>query len=229
MYQILVCDDDREIVDAIRLYLEAEGYRVRPAYDGEQALAILKNEDIKLVLLDIMMPKLDGISAVREIRKLSAVPVILISAKSEDADKILGLNIGADDYITKPFQPLELVARVRSNLRRYTALGGIVPQNVIVVGGLVIDDDRKRVTVDEEPVKLTPLEYNLLLFLAEHKGRVFSTAQLYEQVWKEPFDGAEKKVVVHISHLREKIEINPREPHYIKSVWGLGYKMEEQP
>ena len=227
MYQILVCDDEKEIVQAVKLYLEAEGYRVFSAYDGEAALEMLKKEDIHLVLLDVMMPKLDGISAARRIREISAVPILMVSAKSEDADKILGLNMGADDYITKPFNPLELVARVRSNLRRYTALPGIARHNLLQIGGLVIDDDRKQVTVEGEPVRLTPLEYNLLLFLAENKGRVFSIAQLYENVWKEPFDGAEKKVVVHISHLREKLEINPKDPRYIKSVWGLGYKMED--
>ena len=229
MIQILIVDDEKPICDLIQMSLTRAGYRCTCVYDGLAAADILERNVFDLILLDVMLPLMDGFDVCREVRRKSNVPIIMLTAREEESDKVFGLEIGADDYITKPFQPLELVARVRSNLRRYTALGGIVPQNVVVVGGLVIDDDRKRVTVDGEPVKLTPLEYNLLLFLAEHKGRVFSIAQLYEQVWKEPFDGAEKKVVVHISHLREKIEINPREPHYIKSVWGLGYKMEEQP
>nr|WP_122013084.1 response regulator transcription factor [Maliibacterium massiliense] len=227
MYNILVCDDDKEIVEAVRIYLEDEGYRVFGCYNGEEALQLLRREDIHLVLLDVMMPKLDGLSASRQIRKVSAVPIIMISAKSQDTDKIIGLNVGADDYVTKPFNPLELVARVKSNLRRYMQLGNLAHRDVLAIDQLEIDDARKEVRVDGELVKLTPIEYNLLLFLAQNKGRVFSIAQIYENVWKEPFDGMEKKVVVHISHLRDKIEINPKEPRYLKSVWGLGYKLED--
>jgi DNA-binding response OmpR family regulator len=226
VYRILVCDDEKEIVEAVKIYLEDEGYEVRCCYDGGEALKIVSQEEIHLVLLDIMMPVLDGLSVARQIRKVSAVPILFITAKFQDTDKIIGLNSGADDYITKPFNPLELVARVKSNLRRYVTLGGIPGKNVIGIGGLRIDDASKEVTVDGEPVRLTPLEYNILLFLAQNKGRVFSIAQIYENVWQEPFDGAEKKVVVHISHIREKIEINPKEPRYLKIVWGLGYKME---
>lgn len=226
MYNILVVDDEKEIADSIRIYLEEEGYKVYECYDGEKALKVLKQEEIHLILLDIMMPKLDGISVAREIRKINPVPIIFISAKSQSTDKIIGLNAGADDYITKPFEPLELIARVKSNLRRYTKLGNIVQKDSIVIDGLVINDKTKEVTVDGESVKLTPIEYNLLLFLASNKGQVFSIKQIYENVWKELFDGYEKKVVVHISHIRDKIEINPKEPKYLKAVWGLGYKIE---
>ena len=227
MYHILVCDDEKEIVEAIRIYLEEEGYKIFSAYDGEEALQILKKEKIHLILLDIMMPKIDGLNATRQIRKISSAPIIIISAKSQDTDKIMGLNVGADDYITKPFNPLELVARVKSNLRRYVKLGNLQEENVTVIDGLVIDDKKKEVKIDGEKVKLTPIEYNILLFLAGNKGKVFSIEQIYENVWKEPFDGCEKKVVMHISHIREKIEINPKEPKYLKIVWGLGYKMED--
>lgn len=226
MERILVCDDEKEIVEIIRIYLEEAGYEVLCAYDGEQARQLLRHQEAHLVILDIMMPRVDGLTLAREIRRESPVPILFLSAKSQDTDKIIGLNAGADDYITKPFNPLELVARVRSNLRRYLALGNRVQPDTIGTGGLTIDDSTKEVRVDGEPVKLTPLEYNLLLFLTRHKGQVFSIPQLYEQVWGEPFDGAEKKVVVHLSHIRNKIEIDPQNPRYLRSVWGLGYKME---
>lgn len=227
MYNILVADDEKEIVEAIKIYLEDEGYRVFSCYDGQEVLKTLKNNKIHLILIDIMMPNLDGINATRQIRKISSVPIIMISAKSQDTDKIMGLNVGADDYVTKPFNPLELVARVKSNLRRYVKLGNISEGNNIVIDGLEINDSKKEVRVDGESIKLTPIEYNILLFLAENKGQVFSIEQIYENVWKEPFDGYEKKVVVHISHIRDKIEINPKEPKYLKIVWGLGYKIED--
>lgn len=227
---ILVCDDDREIVDAIEIYLNQEGYRVLKAYDGEQALEVLKTESVQLVIIDIMMPKLDGIRATIKIRESNSVPVIFLSAKSEDTDKILGLNVGADDYVTKPFNPLELVARVKSNLRRYTSLGSLnVTSNALfVAGGLCMNDDTKEVTVDGEPVKLTPIEYNILLLLVKNQGRVFSIDQIYENIWNEEAIGADNTVAVHIRHIREKIEINPKEPRYLKVVWGVGYKVEKQ-
>jgi len=234
MAQILVCDDDREIVDAIEIYLVQEGYEVLKAYDGEQAIAELKNNpEVQLLIIDIMMPKLDGIRATLKIREESSIPIIFLSAKSEDSDKILGLNIGADDYVTKPFNPLELVARVKSNLRRYTSLGSISgsdgPEEAIYrAGGLVINDDTKEVTVDDEPVKLTPIEYNILLLLVKNQGRVFSIDQIYESIWNEDAIGADNTVAVHIRHIREKIEINPKEPRYLKVVWGVGYKVEKQ-
>ena len=227
---ILVCDDDREIVDAIEIYLNQEGYRVLKAYDGEQALEVLKTESVQLVIIDIMMPKLDGIRATIRIRESNSVPVIFLSAKSEDTDKILGLNVGADDYVTKPFNPLELVARVKSNLRRYTSLGSLNVTNnaLFVAGGLCMNDDTKEVTVDGEPVKLTPIEYNILLLLVKNQGRVFSIDQIYENIWNEEAIGADNTVAVHIRHIREKIEINPKEPRYLKVVWGVGYKVEKQ-
>ena len=227
---ILVCDDDREIVDAIEIYLNQEGYRVLKAYDGEQALEVLKTESVQLVIIDIMMPKLDGIRATIKIRESNSVPVIFLSAKSEDTDKILGLNVGADDYVTKPFNPLELVARVKSNLRRYTSLGSLNVTNnaLFVAGGLCMNDDTKEVTVDGEPVKLTPIEYNILLLLVKNQGRVFSIDQFYENIWNEEAIGADNTVAVHIRHIREKIEINPKEPRYLKVVWGVGYKVEKQ-
>ena len=227
---ILVCDDDREIVDAIEIYLNQEGYRVLKAYDGEQALEVLKTESVQLVIIDIMMPKLDGIRATIKIRESNSVPVIFLSAKSEDTDKILGLNVGADDYVTKPFNPLELVARVKSNLRRYTSLGSLNVTNnaLFVAGGLCMNDDTKEVTVDGEPVKLTPIEYNILLLLVKNQGRVFSIDQIYENIWNEEAIGADNTVAVHIRHIREKIEINPKEPRYLKVVWGVGYKIEKQ-
>lgn len=227
---ILVCDDDREIVDAIEIYLNQEGYHVLKAYDGEQALEVLKTESVQLVIIDIMMPKLDGIRATIKIRESNSVPVIFLSAKSEDTDKILGLNVGADDYVTKPFNPLELVARVKSNLRRYTSLGSLNVTNnaLFVAGGLCMNDDTKEVTVDGEPVKLTPIEYNILLLLVKNQGRVFSIDQIYENIWNEEAIGADNTVAVHIRHIREKIEINPKEPRYLKVVWGVGYKVEKQ-
>lgn len=227
---ILVVDDDREIVDAIEIYLLQEDFNVYKAYDGEEAIKLLKAHDIHLMLLDIMMPKLDGIHAALKIREYSSVPIIFLSAKSEDSDKILGLNIGADDYITKPFNPLELVARVKSNLRRYTTLGSIDTgnDNVFTVGGLVINDDTKEVTVEGNSVKLTPIEYNILLLLVKNQGRVFSIDQIYENIWEEEAIGADNTVAVHIRHIREKIEINPKEPRYLKVVWGVGYKIEKQ-
>ena len=229
MANILVCDDDREIVDAIEIYLSQDGYRIIKAYDGEQAIEIMKKEEIHLLIIDVMMPKLDGIRATLRIREHSSIPIIILSAKSEDTDKILGLNIGADDYITKPFNPLELAARVKSNLRRYTSLGSLNAENKAVyqVGGLVINDDTKQVTVDDEPVKMTPIEYNILLLLMKNQGRVFSIDQIYESIWNEEAIGADNTVAVHIRHIREKIEINPKEPRYLKVVWGVGYKVEK--
>lgn len=230
MFNILVCDDDKEIVDAIDIYLSQEGYHILKAYDGLQAIEIMKKEEVHLILLDIMMPNLDGIRATRKIRETSSVPIIMLSAKSEDVDKILGLNIGADDYITKPFNPLELIARVKSQLRRYTQLGNLATEEkeaVYVCGGLVVNDDLKTVTVDGEPVKLTPIEYNILVLLIKNQGKVFSIEQIYENIWNEEAIGADNTVAVHIWHIREKIEINPREPRYLKVVWGIGYKIEK--
>ena len=229
MANILVCDDDREIVDAIEIYLKQDGYHIFKAYDGEQAMEIMKKEEIHLLIMDIMMPRLDGIRATLKIREYSGIPIIMLSAKSEDTDKILGLNIGADDYVTKPFNPLELVARVKSQLRRYTQLGNAAENNrrVYQVGGLVINDDLKEVLVDDEPVKLTPIEYNILLLLVKNQGKVFSINQIYESIWNEDAIGADNTVAVHIRHIREKIEINPREPRYLKVVWGVGYKIEK--
>ncbi|MCR4748352.1 MAG: response regulator transcription factor [Lachnospiraceae bacterium] len=228
--KILVADDDKEIVDAIEIYLLQEDFEVIKAYDGEEAIKMLKANDVHLILLDIMMPKLDGIHAAIKIREYNSVPIIFLSAKSEDSDKILGLNIGADDYITKPFNPLELVARVKSNLRRYTTLGSIdaPDENVYTVGGLSINDDTKEVTVEGNSVKLTPIEYNILLLLVKNRGRVFSIDQIYENIWEEEAIGADNTVAVHIRHIREKIEINPKEPRYLKVVWGVGYKIEKQ-
>lgn len=229
MINILVCDDDKEIVEAIEIYLTQEGYQIFKAYDGQQAIELLEKEEIHLLLIDVMMPRLDGIRATLKIRETSSIPIIILSAKSEDADKILGLNIGADDYITKPFNPLELLARVKSQLRRYTKLGAIAEekQNIYSVGALEIDDDQKQVTVDGEIVKLTPIEYNILLFLMKHAGCVFSTEQIYENIWNEDALAADNTVAVHIRHIREKIEINPKEPRYLKVVWGLGYKIDK--
>ncbi len=230
MYNVLVCDDDREIVEAIEIYLSQEGYKVLKAYDGEEALKVLDREKVDLLIIDVMMPKLDGIRATLKIREKKNMPIIILSAKSEDADKILGLNVGADDYMTKPFNPLELTARVKSQLRRYTQLGSTIDksnQAVYAVGGLSIDDEQKEVTVDGEPVRLTPIEYNILLLLVKNQGRVFSTNQIYESIWEEEAIAADNTVAVHIRHIREKIEINPKEPRYLKVVWGLGYKVEK--
>ncbi len=230
MSNILVCDDDKEIVDAIEIYLKNEGYRIFKAYDGEEAIRILHKEDIQLLIMDIMMPKLDGIHATLKIRDYSSIPIIILSAKSEDMDKILGLNVGADDYVTKPFNPLELIARVKSNLRRYTKLGSLNTDDnaVFRIGGLSINDDTKEVSVDGEPVKLTPIEYSILLLLAKNPGRVFSINQIYENIWNEEAIGADNTVAVHIRHIREKIEINPKDPRYLKVVWGVGYKIDKQ-
>ena len=232
MYTILVCDDDREIVDAIEIYLMQEGYQVLKAYDGRQALEILKKEQVHLLILDMMMPVMDGIHAMMEIRKTSSIPIIVLSAKSQDADKILGLNVGADDYVTKPFNPLELVARVKSALRRYTSLGTISTEeeeekeHIYTTGGLKVNDDRKEVTVDGESVKLTRIEYNILLLLIRNKGKVFSIDEIYEKIWKEEAFFADNTVTVHIRHIREKIEIDPKNPRYLKVLWGIGYKIE---
>lgn len=230
MSKILVCDDDKEIVEAIDIYLTQEGYTVRKAYDGEEALKILKEEEIDLLIIDVMMPRLDGIRATLKIREENNIPIIILSAKSEDADKILGLNVGADDYVTKPFNPLELVARVKSQMRRYTQLGSTrmdESKAVYSTGGLSINDDLKEVTVEGEPVKLTPIEYNILLFLVKNQGKVFSIDQIYEKIWNEDAIGVDNTVAVHIRHIREKIEINPKEPRYLKVVWGVGYKVEK--
>ena len=227
---ILVCDDDKEIVEAIEIYLTQEGYEVVKAYDGQEALKVLKETPIDLLVIDVMMPRLDGIRATLKIREENNIPIIILSAKSEDADKILGLNVGADDYVTKPFNPLELVARVKSQLRRYTSLGSTVKNEneaVYTTGGLSINDDLKEVTVDGEPVKLTPIEYNILLLLVKNQGKVFSIEQIYESIWNEDAIGADNTVAVHIRHIREKIEINPKEPRYLKVVWGVGYKIEK--
>ena len=228
MMNILVCDDDKEIVDAIEIYLTQEGYFVWKAFDGQQAVELLEKEDIQL-FIDVMMPRLDGIRATLKIREKSSIPIIILSAKSEDADKILGLNIGADDYVTKPFNPLELVARVKSQMRRYTKLGNIAgnSQNIFRIGGLEVNDERKQVLVDGEEVKLTPIEYNILLLLIKNPGRVFSIKQIYESIWNEEALAAENTVAVHIRHIREKIEINPKEPRYLKVVWGIGYKIDK--
>ena len=229
-YNILVCDDDKEIVDAIEIYLVQEGFHVLKAYDGEQALEILKKEEVHLLILDLMMPKLDGIHAMMKIREDSSIPIIVLSAKTQDTDKILGLNLGADDYVAKPFNPLELIARVKSQIRRYTNFGSAGeaqnPEKVYSTGGLVINDDRKEVTVDGEPVKLTRIEYNILLFLVQNKGKVFSIDQIYEQIWQEEAFGADNTVTVHIRHIREKIEIDPKNPKYLKVIWGIGYNVE---
>ena len=225
---VLICDDDKEIVAAITVYLQNEGYKTFPAYNGGQVLAALDQDEIHLIIMDVMMPGMDGLRATMEVRRSRNVPIIMLSAKSEDTDKIMGLGVGADDYVTKPFNPLELIARVKSQLRRYTALGGLPPEdaNIYTVGGLSLDDTRKAVSVDGEDVRLTPLEYKILLLLIRHPGQVFSIDEIYERVWEERSVGAGSTVTVHIRRIREKIEINPREPKYIKVVWGVGYKME---
>lgn len=229
MYNILVCDDDKEIVRAIEIYLKGEKYNVFKAYNGQEAIDILAKEEIHLLLIDVMMPVLDGIRATLKIREKSGVPIIILSAKSEDNDKILGLNIGADDYIVKPFNPMELLARVKAQLRRYTVFGSdhrSAEDNTYSAGDLLINDDIKEVTVMGDPVKLTPIEYNILKFLVKNKGKVFSSKDIYENIWKEEALAADNTVAVHISHIREKIEINPKEPRYLKVVWGVGYKIE---
>ncbi len=227
MYNILVCDDERDIVSAIRIYLTGDGYRVFEAYDGVQALEVMRREEIHLVLMDIMMPNMDGIAAMLKIRERSNVPVILLTAKSEDTDKVLGLTVGADDYVTKPFNPVELQARVRSQLRRYMQLGGGTRQGGrLCIGGIELDNKAKTVTLDGEDVAVTRTEYDILKLLMEHPGQVFSPAEIYQEVWKDVSIGTENTVAVHIRHLREKIEYDPAQPRYLKVVWGRGYKME---
>ena len=227
MYNILVVDDDKEIVKAIEIYLERENYQILKAYDGEEALKQLQENEVHLILLDIMMPKKDGIETLTEIRKEKNIPIILLSAKSEDIDKIHGLNKGADDYITKPFNPEELIARVNAVLRRYTNFGeNKEKKGIIKNGGLVIDDDLKQVSIDGKKIKLTPTEYNILKFLTENKGKVFSIEEIYQNVWKDEYYAADNVIAVHIRHIREKIEINPKEPRYLKVIWGVGYKVE---
>lgn len=230
MYRVLVCDDDRDIVSALKIYLTAEGYEVLEAYNGKQALLAVAAQEVHLILMDLMMPEMDGITATAKLRETSNIPIIMLTAKSEDGDKVLGLNIGADDYITKPFNPIEVVARVKSHLRRYTRLGGIqMPGSArIEVGSVCLDDESKQVTVDGEPISLTPIEYNILRLLIQSPGKVFSIREIYENVWKDPAFGQEGTVAVHIRHLREKIEINPADPRYLKVVWGLGYKFERE-
>ncbi len=225
---VLVCDDDRAIVDALEIYLRQENYGVFRAYNGLQALEILSREKVHLILMDVMMPKLDGLKAIIRIREAQNIPIIILSAKSEDTDKIAGLNFGADDYVTKPFNPMELMARVRSQMRRYTALGSMPKKSsVLRTGGMELDTDAKELHVDGESIRLTATEYGILLFLMENMGRVFSIDQIYERVWNEPSYSAENTVAVHIRRIREKIEINPREPKYLKVVWGIGYKIEK--
>lgn len=232
MSRILVCDDDKEIVEAISIYLRQEGYDVLRAYDGEEAVNIIQQEDIDLLILDVMMPKLGGIEATFRIREKSNIPIIILSAKSEDQDKIFGLKVGADDYVTKPFNPMELLARVQSQLRRSKMLKNSESRNevskaIFKTGGLVVDDENKSVTVDGEKVRLTPLEYNILLLLARNLGRTFSSEQIYEIIWDEPSYGDDNVVAVHIRHIREKIEINPKKPKYLQVVWGIGYRLEK--
>ncbi len=227
---ILVCDDDKEIVEAISIYLSQEGYTVIPAYNGEQAVKLMKEQEIHLVIMDIMMPVMDGTQALMKIRKISNVPVIMLTAKSEDMDKILGLNAGADDYVTKPFVPLELIARVKSQLRRYTRLGGMVSEvkpNVLVNGDLILDDEKKLVTLAGETLKFTPTEYKILHLLMLNPKRVFSSSDIYEKIWGEDGFGSENIVAVHIRRIREKIEIDTKKPKYIKVMWGVGYCMEK--
>ncbi len=231
MYNILICDDEKDIVAALKIYLEAEGYDCFVAYNGREAMEKLRHEEIQLVLLDVMMPEMDGISALTALRAESNVPVILLTAKSEDSDKVLGLGVGADDYITKPFNPLELIARVKSQIRRYTNLGsmaGVEAKDVYKNGGLVINDTTKQVTIDGEEVQLTPTEYGILKFLTQNAGKVFSIEQIYEHVWDEPAFNPENTVAVHIRRIREKIEIDPKNPRYLKVVWGVGYKVEKR-
>lgn len=229
MYNILICDDEKDIVEALNIYLSSEGYNIYKAYNGMEALEMVTRETIHLVLLDIMMPKMDGITAMAKIRSISNIPVILLTAKSEDTDKVLGLNVGADDYVTKPFNPVELIARVKAQLRRYMMLGGgnvTQTPDRLVMGGIELDDKAKSVTVDGENVSLTPTEFQILKLFMENPGKVFAPKDIYRQVWEDAPMGSEGTVAVHIRHLREKIEINPSEPRYLKVVWGQGYKME---
>lgn len=232
MYNILVCDDDKEIVNAIKIYLSKEGYNIIKAYNGREALEKLQIHEIHLIILDIMMPELDGISVANEVRKSKSIPIIMLSAKSEDYDKVLGLDNGADDYITKPFNPIELIARVNSQIRRYTRLGSIADKenenkNIYKSGELIIKDDTKQVTVDGKEIKLTPTEYNILKFLTKNRGKVYSIEKIYENVWEDEAYAADNVIAVHIRHIREKIEINPKEPKYLKVIWGIGYKIEK--
>lgn len=234
MDKILVCDDEKDIVNALRIYLTGEGFEVVEAFNGKEALQILEKEEIHLVLMDIMMPVMDGIEAMVELRKAYNIPVILLTAKSEDMDKVLGLNVGADDYITKPFNPVELIARVKSQLRRYTLLGGIRTQRSveddadrIVIGGIELMDREKKVLLDGEEVSLTPREYDILKLLMEHPGKVYSPKEIYSEVWQDPGYGAENTVAVHVRHLREKLEYDPANPRYVIAVWGHGYKMND--
>jgi len=228
MYQILLCDDEKDIINALKIYLDNDNYSFLEAFNGEEAVRIVKEQEVHLVVMDIMMPVMDGIQAMVEIRKSSNVPVILLTAKGEDADKILGLNIGADDYITKPFHPMEVCARVKSQLRRYMQLGsGSSTSNLLQIGGVELNDLRKQVLVDGEEISLTPTEYDILKLLMQNPGKVFSPKEIYERVWKDLPYGSESTVAVHIRHLREKIEINPAEPRYLKVVWGQGYKFEK--
>lgn len=230
MYNILVCDDDHDIVAALEIYLKGAGYKTVPAYSGAEALKALEEQPIHLILMDVMMPGMDGIHATLKLRERYNVPVIMLTAKSEDNDKILGLNVGADDYVTKPFNPMEVLARVNSQLRRYTTLGGKEQEEdkkLLTVGPIAMNTEKREVTLDGEPVALTRLEFSILQMLMEHPGHVYSTTQIYEKVWNDPMYGSENTVAVHIRHLREKLEINPKEPRYLKVVWGLGYKIED--
>lgn len=228
MYRILVCDDEKDIVSALRIYLASEGYEVIEAYNGKEAIDIVRDMEVHLVIMDIMMPVTDGITAMVKIREISNVPVILLTAKGEDTDKVLGLTVGADDYVTKPFNPVELQARVKSQLRRYMQLGGGNITDTLSIGGIALDDKAKEVTLDGEAVSLTRTEYDILKLLLEHKGQVFSPSQIYQKVWKDVAFGTENTVAVHIRHLREKLEYDPANPRYLKVVWGRGYKMEEE-
>lgn len=229
MYNILICDDERDIVSALKIYLEAEGYNTFSAYNGNEAVSVVENNDIHLVLMDIMMPECDGITAMVKLRKISNIPVILLTAKSEDTDKVLGLNVGADDYVTKPFNPVEVIARVKSQLRRYMQLGGgqkTEPQEGYTIGGIELNDKTKQVFADGEEISLTPTEFEILKLLMKNAGAVMSPKEIYRRVWGGDGYGAESTVAVHIRHLREKIEINPAEPRYLKVVWAHGYKIE---
>jgi DNA-binding response OmpR family regulator len=228
MHNILVCDDDRDIVNAIEIYLAAEGYRVTKAFDGAEALAAIEADEVHLIIMDIMMPRMDGLRATMRIRERKNIPILMLSAKAEDYDKVTGLGVGADDYVTKPFNPLELTARVKSLLRRYTSLGGMEKKSgVFRSGGLTVDDESKAVTLDGEPVAVTPIEFGILRLLTANAGKVFSIGQIYEAVWEEPSYSPENTVAVHIRRIREKIEIDPGDPRYLKVVWGIGYKIEK--
>ena len=229
MYNILVCDDDKEIVNAIEIYLSKEGYNILKAYNGKEALKIIEKTEVHLIILDIMMPEMDGMTVANKVRQTKGVPIIMLSAKSEDYDKVAGLNNGADDYVTKPFNPIELIARVNSQIRRYTSLGSLKKNeddNIYQTGDLIINDETKQVVVEGKEIKLTPTEYNILKFLTKNKGKVYSINKIYESVWEDEAYGAENIIAVHIRHIREKIEINPKEPKYLKVIWGIGYKIE---